>query len=95
MMLCAIAVSAYVACTNCASTGWISVPCPDCGGSGQTKSIRVVNRVRRSVMVACPSCARGMVKADSKGSGVKRRTCPVCKGNKRIKKTPLTADKKK
>lgn len=90
MVIAAIAVSACVACTNCSSTGWVEIPCPKCSGSGLVVSTRAVNGLSLPRSAPCTACCKGLVTKDSKGTGKKRVTCKVCKGQKMIKKKSTT-----
>lgn len=92
-----------VACTNCNATGWVGVPCFKCGGKGVVVNPRhhYKNKagVRADPFVPCSKCLKGLTKNGVKGSGKVRRTCPVCKGLKKVRvkgsSEALTADGKK
>lgn len=93
----AVAVSALVSCTNCFGVGSVSVVCPDCSGKGIVKNSRFAftrQSIGNSAVVGCRKCMCGLYRSDSKGSGKVKKTCPVCKGKKKIKgkNSPLTAN---
>lgn len=81
-----------VACTNCNSTGWVYLVCDKCSGKGvvfNPRKSQVLSQNRRTPSeIPCPACLKGMASAGKKGSGKIRRTCPVCKGLKKVKKQP-------
>ena len=86
------ALPARVDCTNCTATGWVSVVCPGCHGDGKIDNPRKkklnANNLRLPDKVPCPKCVRGLSTPDKKGSGKIRRTCPICKGLKKVKNRP-------
>lgn len=77
-----------VSCTNCNSTGWVYLVCDKCLGKGVVPNPRkshVLSRTRLTPSdLPCPRCFRGMASAGKKGSGKVRRTCPYCKGEKKV-----------
>lgn len=75
-----------VACTNCSATGWVQVPCSACSGEGVTYVSRRFRGLVSKQSVPCSRCTRGLVNqsAGGKGTGKVRRTCPICKGRKKI-----------
>lgn len=81
-----------VACTNCNGVGYFEVKCPRCEGRGLIPNPRGFGaRVKLpdgswTHKVPCPNCTHGAIRADSKGSGKKKVTCKVCRGNKKIRK---------
>lgn len=87
-----IASVVYTVCTNCVGVGSVDVVCPQCSGKGcfvssqRTKmnSQNVRSYMARSV-VPCKGCSKGLLRAGDKGSGKVRKSCPVCKGQKKIK----------
>lgn len=87
-----LALPARVSCTNCNSTGWVYLVCDKCSGKGivpNPRKSRVLSRTRLTPSdLPCPRCFRGMASAGKKGSGKIRRTCPLCKGQKKVKFRP-------
>lgn len=83
------ALPARVACTNCNSTGWVYLVCDKCSGKGVVSNPRKLQFLSRSRLVPsevpCPVCFRGLSSAGKRGTGKIRRTCPVCKGLKKVK----------
>lgn len=81
-----------VACTNCIGTGWVYLVCDNCLGKGVVPNPRkshVLSRTRLTPSdLPCPRCFRGMASAGKKGSGKIRRTCPLCKGQKKVNSRP-------
>ena len=81
-----------VACTNCHATGWVYLVCDKCLGNGvvsNPRKSRVLSRTRLTPSdLPCPRCFRGMASAGKKGSGKIRRTCPICKGQKKVNFRP-------
>lgn len=77
-----------VSCTNCNATGWVYLVCDKCLGKGvvfNPRRSRVLSRTRLTPSdLPCPRCFKGMVSVGKKGSGKVRRTCPVCKGRKKV-----------
>ena len=86
------ALPARVSCTNCNSTGWVYLVCEKCSGKGVVPNPRkslVLSRNRLTPSdLPCPRCFRGMASAGKKGSGKIRRTCPLCKGQKKVNFRP-------
>lgn len=86
------ALPARVSCTNCNATGWVYLVCDKCSGKGvvpNPRKSRVLSRTRLTPSdLPCPRCFRGMVSAGKKGSGKIRRSCPLCKGQKKVKSLP-------
>ena len=82
------ALPARVSCTNCNSTGWVYLVCDKCLGKGvvpNPRKSRVLSRNRLTPPdLPCPRCFRGMSSSGKKGSGKIRRTCPLCKGQKKV-----------
>ena len=85
-----------IACTNCNGVGYFEVDCPRCSGSGSIHR-RVKKSVTRSAYskdyslfvnesVPCPDCIRGLSSKGKKGTGKKKVTCKVCRGQKKIRK---------
>lgn len=87
-----ILAASMVACTNCTSTGWVYLDCDKCAGKGVIFNPRKQqlnsNNLRLPSKVPCPKCVKGLSTTDKKGSGKIRRTCPVCKGLKKVKSQP-------
>lgn len=82
LLVAASLIPIQVACTNCNSSGWVVLDCPMCHGRG-----KIDNPRRRSTPpVPCPRCVKGLSTPDKRGTGKIRRTCPVCKGLKKIRK---------
>ena len=81
-----------VSCTNCNSTGWVYLVCEKCSGKGvvpNPRKSRFLSRTRLTPSdLPCPRCFRGMASAGKKGSGKIRRTCPFCKGQKKVNSRP-------
>lgn len=81
-----------LACTNCHATGWVYLVCDKCSGKGVVPNPRkshVLSRTRLTPSdLPCPRCFRGMASAGKKGSGKIRRTCPFCKGEKKVNSRP-------
>lgn len=77
-----------VSCTNCHATGWVYLVCDKCSGKGvvpNPRKSRVLSRTRLTPSdLPCPRCFRGMASAGKKGSGKIRRSCPICKGQKKV-----------
>lgn len=97
-LLAAISTTTYIACTNCSGVGSIEITCPDCGGKGLVKVVLTSSKqVHRynigDQFIACKKCFKGMASKGAKGSGKVKKTCSVCKGQKKIK--PLTTSKEK
>ena len=86
------ALPARVSCTNCNSTGWVYLVCEKCSGKGvvpNPRKSRVLSRTRLTPSdLPCPRCFRGMSSAGKKGSGKIRRSCPICKGQKKVNFRP-------
>ncbi len=86
------ALPARVACTNCDSTGWVYLVCDKCSGKGvvpNPRKSRVLSRTRLTPSdLPCPRCFRGMASVGKKGAGKIRRTCPFCKGQKKVNFRP-------
>ena len=86
------ALPARVSCTNCNSSGWVYLVCGKCSGKGVVPNPRksqVLSRTRLTPSdLPCPRCFRGMASAGKKGSGKIRRTCPLCKGQKKVNFCP-------
>ena len=87
-----LALPARVSCTNCNSTGWVYLVCEKCSGKGvvpNPRKSRFLSRTRLTPSdLPCPRCFRGMASAGKKGSGKIRRTCPFCKGQKKVNSRP-------
>lgn len=83
------ALPARVACTNCNSTGWVYLVCEKCSGKGVVSNPRKLQFLSRNRLVPskvpCPLCFRGLSSAGKIGTGKIRRTCPICKGLKKVK----------
>ena len=81
-----------VSCTNCNSTGWVYLVCDKCSGKGVVPNPRksyVLSRTRLTPSdLPCPLCFRGLASAGKKGSGKIRRSCPICKGQKKVNFRP-------
>ena len=81
-----------VSCTNCHASGWVYLVCDNCSGKGvvpNPRKSRVLSRNRLTPSyLPCPCCFMGMASAGKKGSGKIRRTCPICKGQKKINFRP-------
>ena len=81
-----------VSCTNCHASGWVYLVCDNCSGKGvvpNPRKSRVLSRNRLTPSdLPCPRCFRGMASAGKKGSGKIRRTCPICKGQKKVNSRP-------
>ena len=81
-----------VSCTNCHASGWVYLVCDKCSGKGvvpNPRKSRVLSRNRLTPSdLPCPRCFRGMASAGKKGSGKIRRSCPLCKGQKKFKSLP-------
>ena len=79
-------------CTNCHASGWVYLVCDKCSGKGvvpNPRKSRVLSRTRLVPSdLPCPRCFRGMASAGKKGSGKIRRSCPLCKGQKKVKSLP-------
>lgn len=77
-----------VSCTNCHATGWVYLVCDKCLGKGVVSNPRKSHVLSRTRLMPsdlpCPRCFRGMASAGKKGSGKIRRTCPICKGEKKV-----------
>lgn len=86
------ALPARVACTNCHATGWVYLVCDKCLGNGVVSNPRKSHVLSRTRLMPsdlpCPRCFRGMASAGKKGSGKIRRTCPVCRGQKKVNFRP-------
>lgn len=86
------ALPARVSCTNCHATGWVYLVCEKCSGKGvvpNPRKSRVLSRNRLTPAdLPCSRCFRGMASAGKKGSGKIRRTCPLCKGQKKVNFRP-------
>lgn len=86
------ALPARVSCTNCNATGWVYLVCDKCLGKGvvpNSRKSRVLSRTRLTPSdLPCPRCFRGMASAGKKGLGKVRRTCPLCKGQKKVNFRP-------
>ena len=78
-------------CTNCVGVGSLEVTCDKCDGKGYClgPAKRTVNRQNvgsfSRPVLPCKGCSRGLLKPGQKGSGKVRKTCPTCKGQKKIK----------
>lgn len=87
-----LALPARVSCTNCHASGWVYLVCDSCSGKGvvpNPRKSRVLSRTRLTPAdLPCPRCFRGMASAGKKGSGKIRRTCPICKGRKKVNFRP-------
>ena len=81
-----------VACTNCHAMGWVYLVCDKCFGKGvvpNPRKSRFLSRTRLTPSdLPCPRCFRGLASAGKKGSGKIRRTCPLCKGQKKVNFRP-------
>lgn len=81
-----------VSCTNCNATGWVYLVCDKCSGKGVVPNPRksqVLSRTRLTPSdLPCPRCFRGMASSGKRGSGKIRRSCPLCKGQKKVKSLP-------
>lgn len=81
-----------VACTNCSSTGWVYLVCEKCSGKGVVSNPRKLQFLSRNRLVPsyvpCPLCFRGLSSAGKMGTGKIRRTCPLCKGQKKVNSRP-------
>lgn len=86
------ALPARVSCTNCNSTGWVYLVCDKCLGKGvvpNPRKSRVLSRTRLTPSdLPCPCCFKGLASVGKKGSGKIRRTCPLCKGQKKVNSRP-------
>ena len=86
------ALPARVSCTNCNATGWVYLVCDKCLGKGvvpNPRKSRVLSRTRLTPSdLPCPCCFKGLSSAGKKGSGKIRRTCPLCKGQKKVNSRP-------
>lgn len=86
------ALPARVSCTNCNATGWVYLVCDKCSGKGvvpNPRKSRVLSRTRLMPSdLPCSRCFRGMASAGKKGLGKIRRTCPFCKGQKKVNSRP-------
>lgn len=80
-----IAVVAYTVCTNCVGTGSVEVVCDRCDGTGLVLNPRRHTDYRQPQRMPCPKCVKGLSRQDSKGTGKVRKSCPVCKGQKKVK----------
>lgn len=93
MMIGLIASVVYSVCTNCVGVGSVEVSCSVCSGRGVVLApakTRVNNQNQgRGVFsrqsLPCKKCTKGLIKPGQKGSGKVRKTCPTCKGQKKIK----------
>lgn len=105
-LLVAFVLPVKIACTNCNGVGFVDLPCARCAGAGlvdppkSTKFTRGAFERWLNGKIPCPVCVRGLSSKGKKGTGKVRRTCPVCKGLKKIKvknssSGDLTADTKK
>ena len=83
------ALPARVACTNCNSTGWVYLVCGKCSGKGVVSNPRKLQFLSRNRLVPsvvpCSVCFRGLSSAGKIGTGKIRRTCPICKGQKKVR----------
>ena len=86
------ALPARVSCTNCNATGWVYLVCDKCLGKGVVPNPRkshVLSRTRLTPSdLPCPRCFKGLSSVGKKGSGKIRRTCPICKGQKKVNSRP-------
>lgn len=86
------ALPARFSCTNCHATGWVYLVCDNCLGKGvvpNPRKSRVLSRTRLTPSdLPCPRCFRGLSSVGKKGSGKIRRTCPFCKGRKKVNFLP-------
>ena len=86
------ALPARVSCTNCHATGWVYLVCDKCKGKGVVPNPRkshVLSRTRLTPSdLPCPCCFKGLASVGKKGSGKIRRTCPLCKGQKKVNSRP-------
>lgn len=86
------ALPARVSCTNCNATGWVCLVCENCLGKGvvpNPRKSRVLSRTRLTPSdLPCPRCFKGMASVGKRGSGKIRRTCPLCKGQKKVNSRP-------
>ena len=86
------ALPARVSCTNCNATGWVFLVCDKCLGKGVVPNPRkshVLSRTRLTPSdLPCPRCFKGLASVGKKGSGKIRRTCPLCKGRKKVNSRP-------
>lgn len=86
------ALPARVSCTNCHASGWVYLVCDNCSGKGvvpNPRKSRVLSRNRLTPSdLPCPRCFKGLASVGKKGSGKIRRTCPFCKGQKKVNFRP-------
>ena len=86
------ALPARVSCTNCNATGWVYLVCEKCSGKGVVPNSRKSHVLSRTRLMPsdlpCPCCFKGLASAGKKGSGKIRRTCPLCKGQKKVNSRP-------
>ena len=86
------ALPARVSCTNCNATGWVYLVCDKCLGKGVVPNPRKSHVLSRTRLIPsdlpCPRCFKGLASVNKKGSGKIRRTCPFCKGQKKVNSRP-------